>query len=282
MTTVDTNYVTDTDHLLKNPERGMYFGSTPNTPEEFHTIVPKWLWLAPVCNVNLTWNGLNQAGTSPVLNAYATKLEDARRDGYKILFRPRYDKETGGRASDCMINGANVFHADTMARQKNHIDAVAAMLGDYKDVIAFIQAGYLGNWGEWNTAGGYARSERAAALQHSRSQRDHRPRSRGVRCGRHRAGRRATYGRCSRRKWSSRNASANVGLHNDCFMSSERQQQQRRRHLLGLPRQPTRTSEATALARAWAQDVDRELELRRRDVSRSTDRLGALASRAAT
>ena len=39
-TTVKDDYVADTDHLLKNPERGMYFGSTPNTPEEFHTIVP--------------------------------------------------------------------------------------------------------------------------------------------------------------------------------------------------------------------------------------------------
>src|SRR5215211_1779301 len=26
------------------------------------------------------------------------------------------------------------------------------MLAEYKDVVAFIQAGYLGRWGEWNTA----------------------------------------------------------------------------------------------------------------------------------
>lgn len=29
-TKVDNNYVPDTDHLLKNPERGMYFISRPN------------------------------------------------------------------------------------------------------------------------------------------------------------------------------------------------------------------------------------------------------------
>src|SRR5215211_6978333 len=26
------------------------------------------------------------------------------------------------------------------------------MLASYKDVVAFIQAGYLGRWGEWNTS----------------------------------------------------------------------------------------------------------------------------------
>lgn len=73
----DTNYVTDANPALLNPERGMYFGRQPDSDDD-HTIVPKWLWLAPVCNVNLTWNGLNQAGTSVVLNAYASDLEVAR------------------------------------------------------------------------------------------------------------------------------------------------------------------------------------------------------------
>lgn len=58
-----------------------------------------------------------------------------------------------------------MFHADSKLRQINHIEAVAGMLGDYKDVIAFIQAGYLGNWGEWNTADGYSAAN--APLLHS-------------------------------------------------------------------------------------------------------------------
>jgi hypothetical protein len=32
-------------------------------------------------------------------------------------------------------------------------------LGDYRDVIASIQAGYLGSWGEWTTAGETAAGE---------------------------------------------------------------------------------------------------------------------------
>jgi hypothetical protein len=169
-TTVKDDYVADTDPLLKNPERGMYFGSRPNTPEEFHTIVPKWLWLAPWCDKDLVWDPTNPDNTSQVLKDYGPGtpaapgiLESARLNGYKILFRPRYDKtddpndpdfdpnDPNG-PSDCTFEGGNakVFHADSRARQKNHITAIANMLASYRDVIAYIQAGYLGKWGEWN------------------------------------------------------------------------------------------------------------------------------------
>src|SRR5215213_6047450 len=152
------DYTADTD-LLKNPERGMYY-EEPLEPgdDDYDTswIVAEWLWLAPACHDNLVWDPTNPdpQATSPVLKKYAEeKLDKARSEGYKILFRPRYDENDQGEVSDgCkyLINGVPVFHADSKDRQFNHIDAVAAMLGDYKDVIAFIQAGYLGAWGEWN------------------------------------------------------------------------------------------------------------------------------------
>ena len=88
-----------------------------------------------------------------MLNDYAKKLRSYRANGVKVLFRPRYDKELDpGSPSNCTMNGVKVLHADSKIRQFNHIDAVAAMLGDHRDVIAYIQAGYLGRWGEWNTA----------------------------------------------------------------------------------------------------------------------------------
>jgi hypothetical protein len=143
-TEVDTEYTTDPDPELRNPERGMYFARLPGSGD-FHTIVSRWLYLGRVCDEDLMWNGHGQGGTSPVLNAYAEELEKCRASGVKVLFRPRYDEsDSQGQPSGCTINGAPVFHADSKARQFNHNDAVAAMLGDYRDVIAYIHAGYLG------------------------------------------------------------------------------------------------------------------------------------------
>src|SRR5215208_1575354 len=175
------NYTPDNNPDLTNPERGMYssalgtpnFGvDTPTHKANYHTIFPAWLWLRPWCNKELVWNGYLGDQTSPVLNEYAKTLEDARSGGYKILFRPRYDRtdqknKPDGTVdpdydqndvygpSDCTFDGGTdkVFHADSLKRQKDHITAIANMLGDYKDVIAFIQAGYLGRWGEWNWDG---------------------------------------------------------------------------------------------------------------------------------
>jgi hypothetical protein len=231
-TTVDNKYDADTDPLLKNPERGMYFDSP--TDSDYHTIVAKWLWLAPVCHDNLVWDPTNpQDTTSPVLKKYAEEeLEKARSNGYKILFRPRYDNEEdqGKVSDDCkyLINGVPVFHADSLERQKNHINAVAAMLGDYKDVIAFIQAGYLGNWGEWNWADGYAkenvpllynRTDRSAILDHVLLAYAAEGIAQDVEL------RRPVFAKEVVVRWEQNpdiynNASANVGLHNDCFMSS--------------------------------------------------------------
>src|SRR5215212_1094423 len=93
-TTVKDDYVADTD-LLKNPERGMYY-EEPLQPgdDDYDTswIVAEWLWLAPACDENLVWDPTNPnpGATSPVLKKYAEeKLDKARSEGYKILFRPR-------------------------------------------------------------------------------------------------------------------------------------------------------------------------------------------------
>ena len=147
MTTVETNYVADADHLLKNPERGFYHNRLPDA-DDYHTIVPAYLYLDDECNDDLTWAGVNHTSTSTVLKEYAQLLERYRAAGVKVLFRPRYDTPSDSApATEC-----GVFHANTIERQENHIRAVAAMLASYKDVVAFIQAGYLGRWGEWNTS----------------------------------------------------------------------------------------------------------------------------------
>lgn len=214
---VDTNYSTDPNPALRNPERGMYFARLPGAGDS-HTIVPEWLWLDGVCGQNLTWNGYNAIGTSKVLNDYAQKLRNYRASGVKVLFRPRYDKLGSNAPSDCTINGARVFHADSKARQINHIDAVAAMLGDHRDVIAYIQAGYLGRWGEWNTEDDrhvdapllYSYADRRDLIQHVLSAYAAKNVVQNVEL------RRPVFAK----EVILLNPNANVGLHNDCFMTS--------------------------------------------------------------
>ncbi|MDF2049316.1 DUF4832 domain-containing protein [Arthrobacter sp. Cr_A7] len=217
---IDTNYTTDDSPALRNPERGIYSASDPNVGT--HTIVPEWLWLHDVCMEELTWKGLNDPRTTKKLNEYAQQLEKWRADGVKVLFRPRYDKPNTNNPnlpSDCEISGTPVFHAKTMDLQRNHIDAVAAMLGDYRDVIAYIQAGYLGRWGEWNTENDnipqapflYNKAERAQIIDHILSTyADH-----GIK--QHVELRRPVF----MQEVLDRNPIANVGFHQDCFMSND-------------------------------------------------------------
>ena len=238
---VDTNYTADSNPDLINPERGMYFGVYP-TGTQSHTIVPKWLYLDTVCNQNLTWNGYNQTGTSAVLNAYAATLEKARTKGVKVLFRPRYDTPSGSGLNSC-----GRFHADTKTRQLDHITAVAAMLGDYRDVIAYIQAGYLGRWGEWND-GGFGSStvplltnttDRNAIIDHVLEAYA----AEGIL--QHVEVRRPVFAR----EVLSRNANARVAFHNDCFMSTDSDMGTYSNFETGNP-----SNFATAAdAKAWAQ-----------------------------
>ena len=146
-------------------------------------------------------------------------------------------------------------------RQINHIDAVAAMLGDYRDVIAFIQAGYLGRWGEWNTdgmRGGNVR--RAAALQPRRSQRDHRHvlaayAAEGI--AQDVELRRPVF---AKGRWSSAQCLGERRAPQRLLHEQHRRSDEQRRgtywHLLGPPRQPANFGRLRngGRARAWAQD----------------------------
>jgi hypothetical protein len=241
----DTDYRADNNPALKNPERGIYFGGLPGDVRS-HTIIPEWLWLDTVCGRDLTWNGYNRAGTTKVLNDYARKLVAYRANGVKVLFRPRYDKPGSNTPTDCTINGAKVFHADSRARQYNHIDAVAAMLGDYRDVIAYIQAGYLGRWGEWNTAGYnsvnapllYNYADRSGIIDRALSAYAAENVLPDV------ALRRPVFAK----EVIDRHPAANVGLHNDCFMTSNSDMGT----YSNFPDSPANFGSSSA-AKAWAQ-----------------------------
>lgn len=142
----DTAYESDPDPDRLDPERGIYYWAP--RADDPHTLVGEWLYLGERCDQELGWEGRGAEGTSPVLDAYAAVLEEHRAAGRKVIFRPRYDRPESDALNDC-----GVFQAQTEELAYRHVEAVAAMLAAYREVIAFVEAGYLGRWGEWNWAG---------------------------------------------------------------------------------------------------------------------------------
>jgi hypothetical protein len=177
------SYMPDPAPGLLNPERGIYYWwdftgfNEPALELVPHTLKAEWLYLFEVCDQELTWNGHHKSGTSSQLDKYADSLVNHRKAGTKVVFRPRYDARGNDKPSSNTCGKFQAYSqlgpAETRALQLRHIDAVAAMLAEFKDVVAFIEAGYLGRWGEWNTFGypGSAplldsTSDRAAVLRH--------------------------------------------------------------------------------------------------------------------
>lgn len=145
-TVIDMRFSADDDPGLLNPERGIYYWS-PSASDP-HTLVAEWLYLGDACDDELRWAGRGAPTTSQVLDDYAEALVAHRAAGRKVVFRPRYDTPS----SEGAPNGCGLFEADGATRMRGHVDAVAAMLAEHADVVAFIEAGYLGRWGEWNHA----------------------------------------------------------------------------------------------------------------------------------
>ena len=211
-TTTDTDFARDDDPDLLNPERGMYYWSVQQ--DDPHSLVAEWLYLGAVCDQDLTWLGHGNPGTTGVLNDYVDELLIHRAAGRKVIFRPRYDVP-----ADDSLNGCGVFHADTWDRQLGHVDAIAAMLGEYSEVIAFVEAGYLGRWGEWNWSGYDATAAPFLADPDTRRNLMSYVLGAYAAAGFDRSVelRRPVFAR----ELTDAEPSAKVGLYNDCFMTSD-------------------------------------------------------------
>ena len=138
------------DPDLANPERGVAYWSGTNDNDP-HTLKYLFLYLGGSCNASLTWQGRNSVNTSQVLKDWATAAVAIRDVGRKIIFRPRYDM--AGAAGKPNVCGK--VEGSSYSTMQNHVQAIAAMLSnaEIKPIIAFIEMGYLGSYGEWHTFG---------------------------------------------------------------------------------------------------------------------------------
>lgn len=117
---------------VRNPDRGFYF----------------WDWndSASLVLVKLQLGDYCDAATlpAPVLAATRARLEGHRAAGRRAILRAVY-------ADDAALNRCSLADAESVSIVEEHIAQLAPLYAEFVDVIAYVEAGFLGMWGEWNS-----------------------------------------------------------------------------------------------------------------------------------
>lgn len=132
----ETTYQIDTTSNFLNPERGFHsevdlingtgFDSVRNRG---YTLVRSYVRLDDYRNSAIPSNFIDRLGNG---------LERARSAGIKVVLRFSYNFGNGPDAP--------------LDRVLQHIDQLEPVLHEYADVIAVLQAGFIGAWGEWHSS----------------------------------------------------------------------------------------------------------------------------------
>lgn len=155
--TYTVDYTTD----FANPERGWYvenssdysFVSGENNPFPVSSV-------APAPTLQMRYVRLDSYRTSDYLpttflDTLASEMVAWRSSGRKAVLRYAYNRGPATTNNDA-----------TLARTLNHIGQLGPLWAEYSDVIAVLQAGFIGRWGEWNSSssGNLAKANRNAII----------------------------------------------------------------------------------------------------------------------
>lgn len=129
-----------------NPERGWIptAGGSSIGRTDLHTLTLE----SPVGNLGVPYRVLwrnydlgnfrNSAISTAWLDGHRAELAHLRNHGLKMM--PRYAYQYG------------VYPDAPISRVLEHITQLGAVWTDYQDVIAVLQAGFIGRWGEWHNS----------------------------------------------------------------------------------------------------------------------------------
>lgn len=78
------------------------------------------------------------------LEGLREQLEDLRGDGASVILRFLY-------ADDGVLNGCGLADARDIEAVEAHIGQLAGVLSEFAPQVAWVEAGFLGMWGEWNS-----------------------------------------------------------------------------------------------------------------------------------
>ncbi|MCQ2347632.1 MAG: DUF4832 domain-containing protein [Paludibacteraceae bacterium] len=145
------NYTVDDDTWFRNPERGWYHQSACHPQGNGrggglgswnkYEIDESRSLLLRIYYMEYYNNG--RAITESDLNMFASDLAQARQNGIKLILRFAYGDS--GYKDDNNWS----FTEPTKAQMMAHMDQIKPILAKNADVIACIQAGFAGIWGEW-------------------------------------------------------------------------------------------------------------------------------------
>jgi hypothetical protein len=137
--TVTKNY-TSSSAAISNPERGFFKFTSSNTPLNQTELINYRL----NNNITLFYRNykLNDFKTTPISDAYLASMQSdfdkLRNAGLKCILRFTYSSDTSDSPRDA-----------TKAMILSHISQLRPYFILNSDVIAAVQAGFIGTWGEW-------------------------------------------------------------------------------------------------------------------------------------
>lgn len=135
-----TSYTSSSDNF-NNPDRGFYVTaystnqSSPLSLSYLQDIKAKNITM--IRRVYIISAYTNSALPDSFLNFVKQDFETARIGGVRLIVRFAYNWSWGG-------------YDASSSRIAGHLDQLKPVLTDNKDAIAFLEAGFMGNWGEWH------------------------------------------------------------------------------------------------------------------------------------
>jgi hypothetical protein len=196
---VTTTYTAD-NSVFSNPERGFHNRYDIITDRDFsrstntnNTLVHSYVRLDNFRSSNISQSFLDQLSAG---------LAAARNQGMKVILRVSYNfgpyPNSEPDATEFWIN--------------QHLNQLAPVLSSNQDVIAFIEAGFIGAWGEWHTSTNGLDTDMAAKIRIANSILAAVPASRQVAL---------RYPSDVRAVINGGVSSARLGNHQDCFLASD-------------------------------------------------------------
>jgi hypothetical protein len=115
-----------------NPDRGFYW----------------WDWNEDASLVLVKGQLGDHCGTATlpasVIDAMRTRLAGHRAAGRRVVLRFVY-------ADGAVLNACGLADAESIEIVEGHVAQLAGVMDEHADVIAFVEAGFFGMWGEWNS-----------------------------------------------------------------------------------------------------------------------------------